>query len=103
VGAAALSEGRGVFRGWQVVAAAFSVLFFAYGLQFSYGVFASGMAAELGWSRAATALPYSLYVFLYSALERRHRARHRPHRAAAGDHGRRHPARPRLGSQRTGA
>lgn len=57
-----------MFRGWQVVAAAFSVLFFAYGLQFSYGVFASGMATELGWSRAATALPYSLYVFLYSAL-----------------------------------
>jgi MFS family permease len=57
-----------LFRGWLVVAAAFSVLFFAYGLQFSYGVFVSGMAAELGWSRAATALPYSLYVFLYSAL-----------------------------------
>ncbi|MBK6658415.1 MAG: MFS transporter [Proteobacteria bacterium] len=68
MGTATLSEARGVFRGWQVVAAAFSVLFFAYGLQFSYGVFASGMAAELGWSRAATALPYSLYVFLYSAL-----------------------------------
>mgnify|MGYP000873011132 CR=1 FL=1 len=68
VGPAALSAKPGVFRGWQVVAAAFSVMFFAYGLQFSYGVFASGMAAELGWSRAATALPYSLYVFLYSAL-----------------------------------
>lgn len=68
VGSAALNAKPAVFRGWQVVAAAFSVMFFAYGLQFSYGVFASGMAAELGWSRAATALPYSLYVFLYSAL-----------------------------------
>ena len=38
----------GLFRGWQVVAAAFSVLFLSYGLQFSYGVFVSGMAADLG-------------------------------------------------------
>jgi MFS family permease len=58
----------GRFRGWQVVAAAFSVLFLSYGLQFSYGVFVSGMAADLGWSRAQTALPYSIYVFAYSAL-----------------------------------
>jgi MFS family permease len=60
-------DGR-LFRGWQVVAAALSVLFLSYGLQFSYGVFVSGMAAELGWSRAKTALPYSIYVFAYSAL-----------------------------------
>lgn len=51
-----------------MVAAAFAVLFFAYGLQFSYGVFATGMATDLGWSRAQTALPYSVYVFFYSAL-----------------------------------
>lgn len=56
------------FDGWWVVAAAFSVLFFAYGLQFSYGVFVRGMALEMGWSRAATALPYSIYVFFYSVL-----------------------------------
>ena len=68
MGSTTLTPGGGLFRGWLVVAAAFSVLFFAYGLQFSYGVFVSGMAAELGWSRAATALPYSIYVFLYSAL-----------------------------------
>jgi len=58
----------GLFRGWLVVAAAFGVLFLSYGLQFSYGVFVSGMAADLGWSRAQTALPYSIYVFVYSAL-----------------------------------
>ncbi len=57
-----------IFRGWFVVSAAFAVLFLAYGLQFSYGVFATGMAEELGWSRAETALPYSIYVFLYSVL-----------------------------------
>lgn len=65
---ASLNQQRGIFQGWIVVAAAFSVLFFGYGLQFSYGVFVSGMAAELGWSRAETVLPYSIYVFIYSAL-----------------------------------
>ena len=57
-----------LFRGWIVVGAACCVLFVAYGLQFSYGVFMTGMSAELGWSRAATALPYSIYVFAYGAL-----------------------------------
>lgn len=56
------------FQGWVVVGAAFVVLFLAYGLQFSYGVFITGMADDLGWKRAATALPYSIYVFLYSLL-----------------------------------
>ena len=36
------------FAGWTVVAAAFSILFLAYGLQFSYGLFVTPMAAELG-------------------------------------------------------
>src|ERR1041384_4175560 len=60
--------GRGAFRGLAGVGAAFSVLFLSYGLQFSCGVFVSGMVADLGWSRAQTALPYSIYVFVYSAL-----------------------------------
>ena len=62
-----LSPAR-VFYGWVVIAAAFCVLFLAYGLQFSYGVFVTGMANELGWSRADTALPYCLYVFTYSVM-----------------------------------
>ena len=57
-----------IFRGWFVAAAAFVVLFCAYGVQFSYGVFVTGMGQELGWSRADTALPYALYVFGYSVL-----------------------------------
>ena len=57
-----------LFAGWSVVAAAFSVLFLAYGLQFSFGIFVTGMGEEMGWSRADTALPYSIYVFGYSVL-----------------------------------
>ena len=63
----------GLFRGWRVVASAFCVLFFAYGLQFSYGVFVSGMAAELGWGRAAL---LNLRVCL-QRVERGDRKRHR--------------------------
>lgn len=62
------AENTRMFYGWTVVSAAFAVLFLAYGLQFSYGIFVTGMSAELGWSRADTALPYSIYVFVYSAL-----------------------------------
>ena len=60
-------EGK-LFQGWFVAEAAFVVLFCAYGVQFSYGVFVTGMGQELGWSRADTALPYALYVFGYSVL-----------------------------------
>ncbi|MGE3772872.1 MAG: MFS transporter [Gammaproteobacteria bacterium] len=56
------------FAGWRVVTAAFAVLFLAYGLQFSYGLFVTPMAAELGLTRAQTALPYSVYVFGYMLL-----------------------------------
>ncbi len=59
---------RRLFHGWYVVGAAFVVLFLAYGMQFSYGVFVASMSHDLGWSRAETALPYSIYVFVYSAL-----------------------------------
>jgi len=61
-------------------------MFLAYGLQFSYGVFVVGMDGEEGWSRADTALPYALYVFLYSALSAatgRATDRHGPRRVIA--------------------
>ncbi len=58
----------GIFYGWVIVGAASVVLFVAYGIQFSYGVFVKAMGEEMGWTRAQTALPYAVYVFLYSAL-----------------------------------
>jgi MFS family permease len=56
------------FFGWRVVAAAFTVLFVAYGIQFSFGVFVKQITDDMGWSRAQVLLPYALYVALYSAL-----------------------------------
>jgi MFS family permease len=51
-----------------VVGAAFSVLFMAYGAQFSFGVFFSAMLEEFGWSRAALSGAFALYVFGYSTF-----------------------------------
>ena len=56
------------FYGWRVVAAAFTVLFVAYGLQFSFGVFVNEITDDTGWSRADILLPYAVYVALYSWL-----------------------------------
>jgi OFA family oxalate/formate antiporter-like MFS transporter len=56
------------FYGWVVVGTAFSVLFMAYGAQFSFGVFFSAMIEEFGWSRGALSGAFALYAFGYSVL-----------------------------------
>lgn len=56
------------FQGWVVVAAAFSVLFVAYGTQFCFGVFVKAIDSDTGWSRTDLATPYAIYVGLYSLL-----------------------------------
>ena len=59
---------RQLFYGWLIVAACFGILFVAYGVQFSYGVFLPAMAAETGWDRTSLSLAFSIYVFVYSIL-----------------------------------
>lgn len=61
-------EQQGVFFGWIIVACTFCIMCVAYGIQFTFGVFLPETSAELGWSRTSLSLPYSLYVFVYSAL-----------------------------------
>jgi MFS family permease len=56
------------FYGWAVVGAGFSVLFMAYGAQFSFGVFFSALLEEFGWSRGALSGAFALYAFGYSGL-----------------------------------
>ncbi len=53
------------FYGWTIVAAAFSVLFIAYGAQYSFGVFFNALLDEFGWSRSSLAGAFSLYAFGY--------------------------------------
>jgi MFS family permease len=56
------------FYGWVVVGCAFAILCIAYGIQFTFGVFMPFISADTGWDRGSLSLPYSLYVFVYSAL-----------------------------------
>lgn len=58
----------GIFYGWVVVACTFTVLCIAYGIQFTFGVFMPAISTDTGWDRGSLSLPYSLYVFVYSAL-----------------------------------
>ena len=53
------------FYGWIVVACAFLVLFFTYGVQYSFGVFIPPMIDELGWRRASLGGVFSLYSLVY--------------------------------------
>lgn len=55
-----------IFFGWIVVLCAFSILFVAYGVQYSYGVFFPALGREFGWSRTILASAFSLYTFVYS-------------------------------------
>lgn len=57
-----------VFYGWVIVGCAFTILCVAYGIQFTFGVFMPYISADTGWDRGALSLPYSVYVFVYSAL-----------------------------------
>jgi len=62
------AQGGGVFYGWVIVGCAFTILCIAYGVQFTFGVFMPYISADTGWSRGALSVPYSVYVFVYSAL-----------------------------------
>jgi MFS transporter, OFA family, oxalate/formate antiporter len=56
------------FYGWRVVAAAFAILFTAYGAQYCFGVFFAALLDEFGWSRAGLAGVFSLYAFGYCVV-----------------------------------
>ena len=57
-----------VHYGWVVVAAGFTVMFLAYGVQYAFGLFFAALSAEFGWSRASLAGVFSLYAGTYSFL-----------------------------------
>src|ERR1700739_95688 len=57
-----------LFSGRIIVGCPFAVLCVPYGIQFTFGVFLPAISADTGWDRASLSVPYSLYVFVYSAL-----------------------------------
>lgn len=57
-----------LFYGWIVLGLSFTILCVAYGIQFTFGVFMTAIEADTGWDRTSLSVPYSVYVFVYSAL-----------------------------------
>ncbi len=57
-----------MFYGWVVVAATFTVMMTAYGVQYTFGVFLPAIEADTGWTREALSRAFAVYVFLYGLL-----------------------------------
>jgi MFS family permease len=51
-----------LFYGWVIVAACTLIQVMQYGIQYSFGVFFKPLAADFGWSRAATSGAYSVLM-----------------------------------------
>ncbi|MEW6266250.1 MAG: MFS transporter [Thermodesulfobacteriota bacterium] len=58
----------GMFYGWVIVAATFSILFITYGVQFSFNVFYPRLINEFGWSHNSLAGVFGLYTVIYTGL-----------------------------------
>jgi MFS family permease len=58
----------GIFYGWAIVLVGFVTMTLVMGTRFSFGVFYSGMLAEMGWSRAATAGIFSISMLVYAVV-----------------------------------
>lgn len=53
-----------VFYGYIIAIASFSIFLVVFGMRFTYGVFFTPVANEMGWSHAATSLAYSISMFM---------------------------------------
>jgi MFS family permease len=54
-----------LYYGWVVVAGSFICLAVAYTVSYSFSVFYVAILGEFGWTRASTALAYSIYLGVY--------------------------------------
>lgn len=62
-------KGRDLYYGWVVVGAAFLILYGAYGVQYSFGVFLPEIEGALApGKRAVISLGFSIYASLYCIL-----------------------------------
>jgi MFS family permease len=59
---------RGIFYGWIVVAAAFSIVFLGFGSAYTFSAFFDSLQREFSASRGSVSLVFSLAGFLYFSL-----------------------------------
>ena len=57
-----------IFYGWIIVAISFITLTIAYSTRYSFSVFYVAILDEYGWTRAQTALTFSINMIIYAAL-----------------------------------
>ncbi len=53
---------KGLFYGWIIVAACALIMAIQWGIQYSFSIFFKPLSTDFGWTRAATAGVYSLYM-----------------------------------------
>jgi MFS family permease len=63
-----ISPHRGIFYGWFVVAAAFSITFIGFGSAYTFSAFVEPLQRDFGASRGSVSLVFSLAGFLYFGL-----------------------------------
>lgn len=63
-----IGSGSGIFYGWFVVAAAFTVTLLGFGSAYTFSAFFEALQAEFSASRASTSLVFSLAGFLYFGI-----------------------------------
>jgi MFS family permease len=57
----------GIFYGWTIVGVSFVTLTVSFGIWYSFSVFFVALLANFGWSRAATAGIFSVFMIVHSA------------------------------------
>ncbi|HLU78046.1 MAG TPA: MFS transporter, partial [Burkholderiaceae bacterium] len=62
------SSGGGIFYGWYVVAAAFSVTLLGFGSAYTFSVFFESLQREFSTSRGSISVVFSLAGFLYFGI-----------------------------------
>lgn len=59
-------QARGIYYGWAVVACMFVTMFVALGFRYAFGVFYAAILQDTGWTRADTAIVFSLAMGVYA-------------------------------------